>query len=164
MLINAHYYHNSIDEITIYGETIYTNNYEHIDIRAWLNNDFCNYAFSLKDEQILETEVDNSHSSTELASNDKFNKVFLLSDQAYDNGDYRFNPDNDNDRQAKPTDYARARGTYSSATWLLQNHSKSSVLKLVIKHFSILRSGYFYLDSYNEELSKTGIREIILVY
>lgn len=114
ILLDTHCYHNSPSTIIFVGETIHASNYEHSDIRTWLNNDFYNSAFALNDEYILTTEVDNSASTTNWTNNNSFacentfDKVFLPSYQDYKNSDYGFN--SDSDREAKVTDYARARG------------------------------------------------------
>ena len=57
-------FHSSKENRTIDDKTIYANNYEYSDIRAWLNNDFYNTAFFLNNTPIQETTVDNSASST----------------------------------------------------------------------------------------------------
>lgn len=160
MLLDTHYYHNSIDDRTIYGETIYANNYEHSDIRAWLNNDFYNSAFSLNDEHILVTEVDNSASTTESSSNsfacdNTFDKVFLLSYQDYKNSDYGFN--SGSDRQAKLTDYALARcasqygehGVYWTRSPAIPQFSNSGGYAWMIGQFNDLDDSYVYHDVYS---------------
>ncbi len=119
--LDAHCYYNSKDERTIDGKTIYANNYEYSDIRAWLNNDFYNSAFALGNSNIQTTTVDNSASTTNSTSNsyacnNTSDKVFLPSYQDYINSSYGFSTSTDstNTRCCKPTDWARARGAYYS--------------------------------------------------
>ena len=128
VLLDAHCYQSSTSERTIDGKTIYTNNYEYSDIRAWLNNDFYNSAFALDNDNILTTTVDNSAATTTptsnpYACNNTQDKVFLPSFQDYKNPSYGFSTsidDPSDTRCCKTTDWARARGawynTYSGAT------------------------------------------------
>lgn len=98
---NYYYYESTNGTRTINGDTIYNDNYEYSEIRAWLNgldgSEYCEYdsyfnytnkgflqrAFVLNDSNVLETEVDNSASTTASNSNPNVNnttdKVFLLS-------------------------------------------------------------------------------------
>jgi hypothetical protein len=131
-IIDSQYYHPSTNTRTIGGKTIYSNNYEHSYIREWLNNSFYNKAFGTPDQNaILTTLVDNSASTTSsssnsYASNNTNDKIYLLSYQ--DNLTY-FN--DSASRQAKTTDYARAKGafiytstnTYGNGTWWLRSPS-----------------------------------------
>ena len=94
-----------------------SNNYENSEIRNWLNNDFLNKAFA--DQSVIATtSVDNSVASTGLDSNTyvcetTYDKLFLLSRQEAQNANYGF--ENDADRSAKVTDYAKARGVITSS-------------------------------------------------
>lgn len=96
------------------------NNYEHSDIRAWLNGDFLDSAFALDRSYILTTEVDNSPETTHSEYNtycceNTQDKVFLPSYQDYINADYGFSTSDgsSNTRYAKTTDWARAKGAFS---------------------------------------------------
>ena len=64
VLLDVHCYYSSWEDRTIDGKTIYPNNYKYSDIRSWLNNEFYNTAFSLDNNYIQTTEVDNSASTT----------------------------------------------------------------------------------------------------
>lgn len=94
-----------------------SNNYENSEIRNWLNNDFLNKAFA--DQSVIATtSVDNSVASTGLDSNTyvcetTYDKLFLLSRQEAQNANYGF--ENDADKSAKVTDYAKARGVITSS-------------------------------------------------
>ena len=101
----------------------YSNNYQHSEIRAWLNGDFYGSAFTLGDSAIRTAEVDNSAATTDSSSNayacaNTQDKVFLLSYQDYLESDYGFSASKDSTstRCCKPTDWARARGAYCSTS------------------------------------------------
>ena len=116
-LLDAHRYHSSTSSRTIDGKTIYANNYEHSDVRSWLNGDFYDSAFALDDSLIQTVTVDNSAETTdsatnEYACNDTQDKVYLLSYRDYENVEYFAD---DASRVCKPTDWAKANGAaYSS--------------------------------------------------
>ena len=133
-LLDAHCYHSSTSSRTIDGKTIYANNYEHSDIRSWLNGDFYDSAFALDDSLIQTVTVDNSAETTnsatnEYACNDTQDKVYLLSYRDYTNVEYFAD---DASRECKPTDWAKANGAYyysSSGTgfyWTRSPYSGSS--------------------------------------
>ncbi len=115
-LLDAHRYYSSTSDRTIDGETVYANNYEHSDIRSWLNGDFYDSAFALDDFLIQTVTVNNSAATTgsstnKYACNDTQDKVYLLSYQDYENVDYFPNKAS---RCCKPTDLAKANGAYYS--------------------------------------------------
>ena len=119
VLLDAHCYYNSDSIRTIGGKTIYPNNYEHSDIRTWLNNDFYNSAFALGNSYIQTTTVDNSAATTDsspnyFACNNTQDKVFLPSYQDYTNSSYGFSTStgSTDTRCCRTTDWARARGAY----------------------------------------------------
>lgn len=119
VLLDAHCYHNSTSSRTIDGKTVYANNYEHSDIRKWLNSDFYNSAFALDNSYIQTTTVDNSASTTHSSSNsyacnNTQDKVFLPSYQDYINSSYDFSTSSTStdSRYCTTTDWARARGAY----------------------------------------------------
>ena len=112
VLLDVQKYYRSGYSRTINGETIYANNYEYSDIRAWLNDDFYNSAFALGDNYIQTTDIDNSTSTTESSSNpyacnNTQDKVFLPSYQDYSNSSYGFSIST---RVCKTTDFAVATG------------------------------------------------------
>ena len=119
VLLDAHCYYNSTSNRTIDGQTIYPNNYEHSDIRTWLNNDFYNSAFALGNSHIQTTTVDNSAATTNSTSNtyacnNTQDKVFLPSYKDYINSSYGFSTSTSSTdtRYCRTTDWARARGTH----------------------------------------------------
>ena len=121
------YYH-STENRTIGGKTIYPSNYEHSDVRTWLNEDFYNSAFRLNSSYVQTTLVDNSASTTDsnknpYICNNTSDKIFLLSYKEFINAEYGF--DHDVGRKSKTTDWARARGAafdLVSLTYKLHGH------------------------------------------
>jgi hypothetical protein len=121
-----------------YNEFINKNNYMKSEIRAWLNNEFYNYAFNnLQKQIILTTEVDNSLLSTGNRSNpyvcaNTNDKLFLLSRAEARNTSYGF-AKNDNTNQARvrlTSDYSRSKGVgmetavgpqYGNGCWWLRS-------------------------------------------
>ena len=96
--------------------THYANDYATSSIRAWLNDDFYNTAFSSSQKaSILTSELDNRAYSTsygEYDSETTYDKVFLLSWSEIQNTAYGFpaNTSSSSARQAKGTDYAKCQG------------------------------------------------------
>ena len=131
--IDKHCYCPSVSSRTIDGTTIYLNNYQYSEIRAWLNglngssysvsnysgNGFYQTAFRFNNSYIQTTVVDNSASTTDSNSN-KFacsnttDKVFLPSYKDYINNSYGFSTStsSSNTRYGRTTDYLRAVGGY----------------------------------------------------
>lgn len=121
LILDAYHFYSSNGERQIDGKTIYANNYEYSDIRAWLNNDFYNTAFKLNNTPILTDMVDNSASTTTnpeegtnpYVCNNTYDKVFLPSYVDYINEEYGFPIDRESmhyTRQCMTTDYSRAIG------------------------------------------------------
>lgn len=112
LILDQQEFYSSTSNRTINGKTIYSNNYEHSDIRAWLNNDFINTAFNIEEQNIInESLVDNSASTTDsntnkYACNNTNDKIYLLS---YKDVTEKYFTTN-SERQAKVTDYAKDKG------------------------------------------------------
>ncbi len=124
----------------------YANNYEYSDIKAWLNEDFLNKAFTAAQQALIQTTlVDNSARSTSPSSTlwnngvndyacaDTSDKIFLLSEQEITNSDYGFSTSTGSDsvRAHKPSDYAAANNLcmYSNGNgyfWLRSPSYRSS--------------------------------------
>lgn len=142
VLLDTHCYNNSDSTRTIDGQTIYPNNYKYSDIRTWINEDFCNSAFSLGNEYIQTTSVDNSAFTTDSSNNsyacdNTEDKVFLPSYEDYTNSSYGFSGDISSSltRHCKTTDWARARDAhhstnssslYNDSYWTRSPHNESS--------------------------------------
>ena len=133
-LLDTHDFYHSEANRKIEGKTIYPNNYEYSDIRNYLNNDFYNSAFSLGNQFVLPTNVDNNASTTRnknnpYVCNDTTDNIFLLSYQDYVNKDYFPIPTQDVARSTKTTEFARARGSYII-------HNPSSIYHLCANYYS----------------------------
>lgn len=145
-------FYTSTDNRTVDGNTVYPNNYEYSNIRAWMNGldgsgynvsdysgkGFYDLAFAGDEKALIQTtSVDNSASSTGNSSNsyaceDTEDKVFALSCADVTNSSYGFNSSynyGDSARRAQVTDYALATGAFMST------------------NTSYLRIGYWWLRS-----------------
>ncbi len=143
-IIDSQAYSNTIYEYGTdsYGGTAYWNDAEHThyandyatsSIRAWLNDDFYNTAFSSSQKtSILTSKLDNRACSTAYSEYDSattYDKVFLLSYSEMQNTAYGFpanNTSSNSARQAKGTDYAKCQGlrVYSAdgcSDWCLRS-------------------------------------------
>ena len=104
------------------GHTHYANDYATSSIRAWLNDDFYNTAFSSSQKaSILTSELDNraySTSYSEYDSKTTYDKVFLLSYSEMQNTAYGFpaHTDSSSARRAKGTDYAKCQGLWVNSS------------------------------------------------
>ena len=102
--------------------THYANDYATSSIRAWLNDDFFNTAFSSSQKaSILTSELDNKAYSTSYSEYDSettYDKVFLLSWSEMQNTAYGFpaNRSPSSARQAKGTDYAKCQELYVNSS------------------------------------------------
>ena len=155
-------------ERIINNNTIYPNNYEYSNIRAWLNgydgtsydvdnytgNGFIDIAFTEEERKLInETLVDNSASTTAsttnpFACNNTKDKIYLLSYQDIAKKYFTTNEE----RTAKVTDYAKSRGVYdwnegSGEFWLRSPDYDDSYLACCVKydgsiwHSSVSHSG-----------------------
>ena len=164
------FYHD-LDEVrTIDGQTIYPNNYKYSDIREFLNNAFLNAAFKTNEQSlIIVSEVDNSICSTDTTNNsyvceNTLDKIYLLSYQDSINPGYGFSSyyENDEDRRAVVTDYAKAMGVwwatsstyYNMGYWWLRSpyHYDSNYASVVGSN------GFVYYYDYYVDYSHYGVR------
>ena len=137
--------------------THYANDYAISSIRAWLNDDFYNTAFSSSQKaRILTSELDNKAYSTSRSKFDSettYDKIFLLSWSEMQNTAYGFpaNINNSSVRQAKGTDYAKCQGLYVNSSNLRSAGSGS--------HYacSVASGGNLNNGDYGLNVSKTGV-------
>ena len=153
--------------------TVYPNNYEYSNIRAWLNGydgstynvknykskGFIDIAFTEEERKFInETLVDNSSSTTKTetnkyACNNTLDKVYLLSYQDV----YKYFT-SDDERQAKVTDYSEATGVYqyneNGDFWL---HSPCDNYS----YYAYYISDYGDISNYYVSDSSTGARPVI---
>ncbi len=125
MLIDSREYYHSTSSHTVNGQTVYANNYEHSNIRKWLNDSFYETAFDEYQQAIIQlTTVDNSASTTSSSSNsyacnNTQDYIFLPSYKEVLNTSYGFSSSSSADdtaRQKKTTDYAQCQGAWTSTS------------------------------------------------
>ena len=116
----------------------YASNWEYSSLRAWLNDDFYNTAFSkMQQDRIKElTRENKSTYDSKYDSNPTLDKITLLSYDDVWNKNYGFNSSSSADdtaRQRKGTDYAKCQGlSYGGTSWWwlrspYYSHSASAV-------------------------------------
>lgn len=120
--------------------THYASDYETSSIRAWLNNDFYNIAFTSAEQSTIATTTLNNDGYCTLVGraghedfdgNDTNDKIFLLSYNEATNNRYGFN---DTTRQTLSSDYAKCQGVKVKTSnsylgeygWLLRSSSDAS--------------------------------------
>ncbi len=121
MLIDSQEFYHATDNRSVSGETVYANNYEHSDIRTFLNKMFYETAFNEYQKGLIQlTTVDNSAATTSNSSNayacrNTQDRVFLPSYRDMVNTSYGFTsePIGDPLREKKTTDYAQCQGAYT---------------------------------------------------
>ncbi len=98
------------------GTKIFPNDYEHSDLRAWLNGDFYNTAFALGNDYVQTTTLENSKTGEYYGWNDTIDQVFILSKEDYQNVDYGFEDTTSasESRYCIATDWARANGAFNN--------------------------------------------------
>ena len=132
----------------------FATDYATSDIRAWLNNDFFNTAFSVGEAQhIVESRLDNSvwnHRNSKYSSQSTTDKVFLLSFEEAKNPAYGFcapAEKEDDLRTGYGTDYAFSQGllcvsdSYRDGTmwWWLRSASASEHLNVAVNFHGSIR-------------------------
>lgn len=178
----AYYASGNIEEVrNIGGQDVYANNYEHSDIRAWLNDDtkdgFYGTAFSVNTAlgggTVVDTTVDNSIAQTDYDKQpydcpDTTDKVYLLSYREYLKPEYGFESSNalTDKRMAITTDYARAVGVaYNSTSWKFAGNywtrSPSAYLPLGYVSVTFIYSGRYSGEKVNNKA--VGVRPAITV-
>ncbi len=153
-IIDSQAYNNTIYYDSVYKEWYknslcenYANDYATSSIRAWLNNDFYNTAFTDEEKsEIKESMLDNSSDVDAAYDSDAtYDKVFLLSFDEMNKGEYGFSSDAsecDIARQAQGTDYAKCQGLYSKGgnAWFLRSPSSQSSCMCLVSE----TGEYFY--------------------
>ena len=106
-----------------YGYSSSNSKYITSEVRGWLNDEFYNAAFAFDGSYVLTTEVGNSPASmgaesSNYASENTFDKVYMPCYQDYINTDYGFSTSlgmSDPAKKAATTDWAKANGAFSSS-------------------------------------------------
>ena len=154
------------------GETIYPSNYEYSDIRAFLNGEFIQKAFTEQEQGwIFETTNNNkcptAYIAPETQSADTVDRVWLLSYQQVTSASYGFKPDGtcDETRIIKASDLANAKGLIkhvvegvTSSIWLMRNSYEYGRETIAYVGYDGLASKPFYPDAQN-----IGIRPALII-
>ena len=121
-IIDSQAYNNYILDADDYcwgdsDKTHYANNWEYSSLREWLNDDFCNTAFSKTQQNRIKeiTRENKSRHSSKYDSNPTSDKITLLSFFDVLNTCYGFSSSDstyDATRNRKGTDYAKCQGLY----------------------------------------------------
>ena len=116
-LLDVQHFYKDYSTRNINNQIINPNNYEHSDIRTWLNYEFYNIAFAINNQFVVGTNLDN-----EIPTNDK---VFLPSYEDCLKSNYGFDTNEtiaSKTRTALTTDYSRASGAWINVTKDLKNN------------------------------------------
>jgi hypothetical protein len=114
-------------------------------MRAWLNNEFINAAFTSAEQAKIKTSAVDNDETTQYSTgggNDTMDKIFLLSHAEAVNTAYGFNSDGynfDPGRRAQGTDYSKSNGLYvitessyfGNSSWYLRTRKDSSAGAIV---------------------------------
>ncbi len=155
-IIDSQQFYNVRKTRTVGGKSVYPNDYEYSDIRAWLNGTFCSSAFSETEKSQLSAVVLDGNRSM----NDK---VWLLSTDEAQKTDYGFasNTNVTETRQAKGTAYALCQGlqvTNDFSGWFLRSSGSGN---------GVVYGVYNVGDIYNANVVNTekyGVRPAIKVH
>ena len=149
------------------GDIIYPNNYEHSNIRKWLNETFYSTAFTKSEKTaIVATLLDNSaygeDDSTKYDSNSTTDNVWLLSYSEAQNADYGFttNELSTETRKAKTTDYAKSQGvnSFNFSLWRLRSAGSSRYSAC-----NVGSDGYVYFGS-DVYITGYGVRPALMLH
>lgn len=172
-----------LSEYVLSGQKFATsgNDYSTSAVRAWLNEEFYNQAFSaLEQEKILETEVDNSSDTTAsnkngYACDNTVDKVYLLSYKEAKSTKYGFNYIYDTDdsaKNARTSEYARALGLAVStlknsigcANWMLRSPYASENSISIVKCLGTNVNDVINIIVQSAQASETyGVRPVIKI-
>ena len=188
MVLDNTCFYESIDNRTINENTIYPNNYEYSNIRAWLNGykgtsynvtnytniGFFDIAFTEEEQALIKTTlVDNSAQTTDSSTNpyvcnNTNDKVYLLSQQDMINSSYGFSTDpdeSDTARRGTTTDYARSKGCYMSTETGYYGNAYWWLRSPACFHSIFARNVYYIGYVYHNSVSYSfyGVRPAITI-
>ncbi len=159
-------FYSSLDDRTIDGVTIHANNYEHSDLRSFLNNEFLNRAFSIDELNLIKvTEVDNSLDSIledyndTFSANNTFDKIYSLSFSELLNPDYGFSESMEcPNRGVLVSDFAMANYTIKFQGTNLGNWSSRSPLPTMTTNYIVVRQDRMFGETIRVNLEGVGVR------
>ena len=153
-----------------YGDsdcTYYPNNYAESSIREWLNNDFCNTAFSsAQQDMIQETTLVNSAYSTSYSQYDSastIDKIYLLSysDVLTDSYGFDTSADSSTKRKAVGSEYAKCQGLYVDSGysyWSLRSAGFYEISICCVSNDGSVGKSFEYYGNYYTYNTNFGIR------
>ena len=174
-LLDTHQFYNSYNNRNNNGQIVYANNYEHSDIRTWLNNYFYTTAFALNNLYIKESNIDNSANTSDSLTNkyacaNTLDKVFLPTFDDYLNQNYGFESNGgtvSKTRECKTTDYARVRGAWYNETNAQLKYNGTYWTRTATSEYSYcawnVNSGGF-LSTYAVDGTSHCVRPSIYIY
>lgn len=147
------------------SKTFYASDYAQSSIRAWLNDDFYNTAFTNAEKSKIEfSKCENkSTKSSTYDSETTYDKIFLLSYWDAINSSYGFSSKYtyDTARRAQGTDYAKCQGLcvdtetdssyYGNSDWRLRSPGDSYIT------WSVSNGGHVY-NCLNSDFTSLGVR------
>ncbi len=168
-VLDAQQFYYSQSVRTINGKTVYPNNYEYSEIRAWLNESFYSWAFSADEKAaIVATTLDNTATPSTFSSNATTDNVWLLSWNEALKTAYGFSSstaDEDSARRGSSTEYAKSQGIfvntkYNTSVWTLRSAVDMNMDQYRVG--SIIVSGKVR-DGYPETTSHSGVRAALTI-
>lgn len=118
-IIDTRRYYENEDTRFIDGRTVFANEYEHSEIRKWLNEEFFNLCFTSEEQQLVKEVINQNQAATksqnireEYVYNDTHDLVYLMSYQEATSAEFGFAPGKlcDPSRFATASDFANAKG------------------------------------------------------
>ncbi|MBQ8293689.1 MAG: hypothetical protein IJX78_07820 [Bacilli bacterium] len=170
-IVDAQMFVNETSDRFIDGRVIYPSNYEYSDVRKWCNNEFYQQAFTAGEKNMIPlTSINNqyiNYFSNHIYDKDTEDYVFLPSYKEMTSKTYGYETSGifSYSRFSEPTDYASAKGVYTSS---LEEDIPSSGLYLLRSGLDHVRSyAYFVkfdgysLNPYYVNSPSTGVRVCI---
>lgn len=172
-IIEAQMYVNETNTRLIDGRIIYPSNYEHSDIRKWCNNVFFNQAFTPEEQALISLRTINNQYPINLGvdvnDRDTEDYVFIPSFQEITEEFYGYEKTGifSYSRFTSPTDYASAKGVYTSDLEGLEQYSGLYLLRTGPEYvksfiFFVKFDGYA-LNPYYVNSPSTGARVCIRI-
>lgn len=170
-ILGAMAYYEGTANRTIDGKTVYANNYEHSDVRKWLNEDFFQIAFSAEAQtKLIVSTVDNSSAAMvkdtpKYASNNTNDYVYILNYKDVCKQEYDFGTSDDTgnpSRLAIVSDYARAQGCWFNnytgmGSWMLRSPSVTDATISIVKQDGNL------VEASDVTKDDNGVRPVIVI-
>lgn len=163
MIIDSRSYHYTNDSYLVNGKSYFASNYEHSEIRNWLNEDFINLCFTEEEKQFLQETVNKNeplenYITSEMDFSDTTDYCYLLSHQEVMSKDFGFLNGGvcDSSRYATATDLANAKGLikhtingFNTSIWLTRNSIEADRFAINYVGYDGFATNIFYADADN---------------